>query len=116
MNASPLYMRMLTAEGPLDWHPASAELRAVGRHIVELCLRRGGSPAMLALHYAAAPSSIASTFVGISTREEVQRNIAALDATLDMSLLDEIDRLAEPVRHRIWKSGRPENYDPMMTD
>jgi L-galactose dehydrogenase len=116
MNASPLYMRMLTPEGPLDWHPASAELHETGRKIVELCKRRGASPSMLALHYASAPSSIASTFVGISTQEEVHQNIGAIDATLDLTLLDEIDRLAEPVRHRIWKSGLPENYDRMMTD
>jgi aryl-alcohol dehydrogenase-like predicted oxidoreductase len=68
------------------------------------------------LHYASAPSSIASTFVGISTQEEVLQNIGAIDATLDLSLLDEIDKLAEPVRHRMWKSGLPENYDRMMTD
>jgi L-galactose dehydrogenase len=116
MNASPLYMRLLTPEGPLDWHPASAELREVGRQVVDLCKRRGASPSKVALHYASAPSSIASTFVGISTQEEVLQNIGAIDATLDLSLLDEIDKLAEPVRHRMWKSGLPENYDRMMTD
>jgi L-galactose dehydrogenase len=38
INASPLHIGMLTAEGPPPWHPAS---RAVAQRIVRLCEKGG---------------------------------------------------------------------------
>jgi hypothetical protein len=37
-----------------------------------------------------------------------------MEGTADPEILREIEILAQPARGRIWKAGRPENYDPNM--
>jgi L-galactose dehydrogenase len=116
MNASPLHMRVLTEEGPPAWHPMSAEMREVGRKIVEACQARGRNVSEVALRFAYEHPVLASTFVGIKTRAEVDANIAAVEAPLDTDLIAELEAVAAPIRGKMWPSGLPENYDSMMKE
>ena len=50
----------------------------------------------------------------MSTTGEVRQNLKATGGTADPEILREIEILAQPARGRIWKAGRPENYDSNM--
>lgn len=113
INASPLGMRLLTEQGPPPWHPATPAIREASRGIVDLCRSRGVPVTDVALQYSACHPYAASTCNGFSTVAEVQANLRALAGNPDPALLAEIDRIAAPVQHVIWGSGRRENWDPM---
>jgi L-galactose dehydrogenase len=114
INASPLHMGLLTSSGPPPWHPAMPIVRETARRIVEFCQSRGVSVTDTALQFSLSNPSIASTFAGMSTSAEVRQNLKALEGAPDPEILQEIEILAQPARGRIWKAGRPENYDPNM--
>ena len=110
VNASALHMGVLTQRGAPDWHPAPPAVREAGRKIVELCAARGMDASQLALKFCFDASFVASTLVGMSTREHVASNLKALQFQSDPSLLAEIDEIVEPVRDFVWASGREENH------
>jgi L-galactose dehydrogenase len=114
INASPLHMGLLTPNGPPSWHPAMPIVRETARRIVDFCQSREVSVTDVALQFALSNQNLATTFAGMSRPEEVRRNLKALEGTSDPEILREIEILAEPARQRIWKAGRPENYDPNM--
>jgi L-galactose dehydrogenase len=114
INASPLHMGLLTPAGPPAWHPAMPIVRETARKIVDFCQERGVSVTDLALQFTLSNSNIATTFTGISTSDEVRRNLKAIEGTPDPEILREIEVIAQPARGRIWRAGRPENYDPNM--
>ena len=53
----------------------------------------------------------ATTLVGMSTVQHVERNIASLQCEPPEELLAEIHAIAAPVMNRWWPSGLPENWD-----
>jgi L-galactose dehydrogenase len=110
INASPLHMGLLTEHGAPSWHPASEAVKARGRAIVELCNARGLSPSTLAIQFACAHPYVASTLVGMATRDQVQANLDALRQPMDEELLRAVRNLAEPAANQVWTSGLPENY------
>jgi len=114
LSASPLHMGLLTPSGPPPWHPAMPVVRETARRIVEFCQTRGVSVTDTALQFALSSPVMASTFTGMSTTAEVRQNLKAMDGAADPGILSEIEILAQPARGRIWKAGRPENYDPNM--
>jgi L-galactose dehydrogenase len=114
INASPLHMGLLTPSGPPPWHPAMPVVRETARRIVEFCQSRGVSVTDTALQFALSNQDLASTFTGISTTAEVRQNLKAMEGQPSPEILQEIEKLAQPARGRIWKAGRPENYDPNM--
>jgi L-galactose dehydrogenase len=114
INASPLHMGLLTPAGPPAWHPAMPIVRETARKIVDFCQGRGVSVTDLALQFTLSNSNIATTFTGISTSDEVRRNLKAIQGAPDPEILREIEVIAQPARGRIWRAGRPENYDPNM--
>ena len=115
INASPLHMRLLTDTGPPDWHPASPAVRSAALRIGELCRQRGHDVADTALRFAAAHPAVASTLSGISTVDELRRNLRTLEGPPDAALLRAIHEVAAPVLRVMWPSGRIENLDPEMT-
>lgn len=114
MNASPLHMGFLTEAGPPAWHPILTDMRPIGQQLVEICRKHGRDISKVALRFAFDHPVLASTFVGIKTRAEVDANLAAIESPLDADLLNELEAAARPARGRMWPSGRPENYDSMM--
>jgi L-galactose dehydrogenase len=111
INAAPLHMRLLSSEGPPDWHPAPPALREVARSIVECSRAAGVDVAQVALRFCLDHPTVASTIIGMARQSEVEQNLRALEFTNDPDLLGRIARLVAPVKNQIWMQGRPENND-----
>jgi L-galactose dehydrogenase len=111
VNASPLHMGVLTERGAPKWHPAAEEVHRAGREIVRACETHGFKIGDVALRYCFDHPYAASTLVGMSTVEHVERNIGALECCPPEELMAEIRALVAPVLNRCWPSGRPENQD-----
>ena len=110
LNASPLHMRMLSDSGAPAWHPAPEPVKEAARRVVELCRATGAHAPTLALQFALKHEHVASTFVGMSSAEEVRQNIAALEGRPDPALLQEIDAIVAPVQGMMWISGFAWNH------
>ena len=111
INASPLHMGILTPQGAPDWHPAPPEVKFAGARIVELCRSHGVDASTVALRFCTDHPYAASTLVGMSDAQQVKRNLAAIDQTLDTALMEQIASIVAPVKNFIWSSGLPENAD-----
>ena len=111
INASPLHMGLLTAGGAPHWHPAPPSVKQVSAQVVELCQGYGAEPASVALRFCFSHPFVSSTLVGMSSAEQVQQNLRALDVELDPELLAQIEAVVAPVRDMTWASGRKENSD-----
>jgi L-galactose dehydrogenase len=111
INASPLHMGVLTERGAPSWHPAPQEVKDAGTKIVQACEARGFKVGDVALRFCLDHSYAATTLVGMSTTEHVERNIASIDCHPPQALMEEIRRIAAPVLNRWWPTGLPENQD-----
>jgi L-galactose dehydrogenase len=111
INAAALHLRILTREGPTAKHPASAEVKAVGVKVVDQLIAAGLDPAVAAVAYSLTHPYSASMLVGMSKVEEVRDNLGALNVQIPPDVLAEIDSLVEPVKDKLWRSGRLENDD-----
>jgi L-galactose dehydrogenase len=78
INASPLSMGLLTKEGPPTWHPAPVVLKDLAIKAASLAESRGMDIAKIALAHSLKLSNagISSTLIGMSTREEVTKNVS----------------------------------------
>ena len=112
INASPLGMRLLTDQGPPDWHPAPLRVVDVARQAAEFCRTRGADLSELALQFALGCDQVATTMVGMSKVSNVERNLAVLEKPLDEDLLTEVLKLVSPVANIYWEEGIAENFDP----
>lgn len=108
-NSAPLAMRLLSADGPPDWHPAPAEVRARCAEAARLCRRRGGDLGKLALQFSLRQSDIHTTVVGTASPQRVKENVRQAGEALDEELLAEVQGILAPVHNVTWASGRPEN-------
>jgi L-galactose dehydrogenase len=106
INASPLAMGLLTADGPPPWHPADPEIKDAARKAAELCRQRGADLSTLALAWVLREKRLATTLVGMTRRSEVDRNLRAMETAVDEGLLAEVERLLAPVKDRTWPSGK----------
>lgn len=111
INASPLHMGLLTEQGPPDWHPAPEKIRKAAREVVAVCRRRGLQPADVALRFCLNHPYVATTLVGMSRPEHVERNIRGMAARIAPEVYEEIQQIVAPVANTTWSSGRPENND-----
>lgn len=109
LSASPLSMGLLTQRGAPDWHPAGADIKAACRDVAALCERRGASIEKLAVQFALANPAIATTLVGSSKAENIEKNVKWLDEPMDEELLREVEALLAPIKDQTWPSGRAEN-------
>ena len=111
INASPLHMRVLTAAGAPDWHPAPQSVKDAGRQVVELCRQAKVDPADVALRFCLDHPYVSSTLVGMSKVEHVKNNLRALTFKTPPVLRQKIDQAIAPVKNVMWTQGRPENND-----
>jgi L-galactose dehydrogenase len=110
INASPLHMGIITERGAPEWHPAPQAVRDAGQQIVALCKARGVEASEVALKFCLDYAGAASTLVGLSSREHVERNLKAMELQVDAELLREIAEAVGPVKDVTWASGLEENY------
>lgn len=111
INASPLHMGVLTERGAPSWHPAPKEVQPAGAKIVRSCESRGLKVGDVALRYCLDHPYAATTLVGMSTVEHVERNIGAIACHPPAELMAEIREIAAPVMNRWWATGLAENWD-----
>lgn len=112
INGSITHMGILTENGAPAWHPAPAEIHAVGRRVCEYVRLHDANITDIALRFALAHPYIASTCVGMKTIDEVRQNLLVLDMELDRQLLAGIEELVAPMRNLNWAQGCPEYHDP----
>ena len=112
INASPLHMRVLTDLGPPGWHPAPKRVVEAGQRAAELCRTQGSNISDLAMQFALQHEEVATTLVGMSKAEHVDRNIRSVGVAPDTQLLASVLTIIAPVANVVWKEGRPENDDP----
>ncbi len=108
-NSAPLAMRLLSNEGPPDWHPAPAQLRAKCAEAAAFCRKHGTDLGKLALQFSMANPAMHTHIVGTASPARVLQNIADAEAALDPALLAEVQRILAPVHNLTWSSGRLEN-------
>ena len=108
-NSAPLAMRLLSNEGPPDWHPAPAALKAKCAEAAALCKAAGTDLGKLALQYAMANPDIHTHIVGTANPDRVLANLADAAEPIDRPLLARVLKVLEPVHNLTWPSGRPEN-------
>ncbi len=116
INASALHMGILTEGGAPSWHPAPAKVREAGKLAAEFCRSRGVDLPELALRFCFDYPLVASTLVGMSTRDQVRRNLHALSAPADPEMVRQVRAIFAPVFNYVWSSGRPENNDPVREE
>ena len=109
INASPLYMGMLTEAGAPDWHPAPGEMREAARCAAEFCRDRGYDIADMALRFCFDYPRVATTLVGMATREQVRSSLRAFESPADPQMVRKVRAIFAPVFNRFWSSGREEN-------
>ncbi|HUG53272.1 MAG TPA: aldo/keto reductase [Vicinamibacteria bacterium] len=102
INGSPFASGLLTDRGPADWHPASAEDRAVFRRAAEHCRRRGASISQLALRFACQHPEIPTTLFSSASPESVRRNVMWHGEPADPVLLSEVRAILRPVCDKEW--------------
>lgn len=108
-NSAPLAMRLLTLEGPPDWHPAPPELKAKCREAALHCQQRGADIGKLALQFSVANPDIPVNIVGSANPDRMLKNIREIEEPLDEELLAEVMDILKPVANTTWPSGRAGN-------
>lgn len=108
-NSAPLAMRLLSAEGPPDWHPAPPEVRAKCAEAAEYCRERGSDLGKLALQFSVANPDLHANIVGTASPERILSNIKEIEEPLDEELLAGVLEILKSIHNLTWQSGRPEN-------
>ena len=109
INASPLHMGMLTESGAPDWHPAPREMHDAAQAAADVCRACGSDISDLALRFCFDYPRVATTLVGMATREEVRRSLRAFEAPADRQIVRKVHAVVAPAFNRSWPSGRDEN-------
>ncbi len=103
INGSPFASGLLTDRGPADWHPASAEQRAVFADAAAWCRERGTSLGQLALQFAVSNPAVPTTLFSSASPESVERCVRWAEEPLDEQLLHEVRRILAPVTNTQWE-------------
>jgi L-galactose dehydrogenase len=106
INASPLHMGILSPGGVPAWHPAPAAVRAAGRRANEICKAHGLPVTVVALRFCLGHPTVTSTLVGMSTVNQVEENLRALEPGDDAAVIEEIVAAVGPNFNYVWPSGR----------
>jgi L-galactose dehydrogenase len=102
INGSPFGSALLTDRGPADWHPATAEERAIFKAAADFCRMEGSSIAKLALQFASQNPSLPTTLFSSANPESVRRNAEWHQEPIDLQLVAEVQKLLRPVRDKQW--------------
>ncbi|HEX4086028.1 MAG TPA: aldo/keto reductase [Chthoniobacteraceae bacterium] len=108
-NSAPLAMRLLSDDGPPQWHPAPEQVRAKCAEAAAFCRERNGSLSKLALQYSAANPHIPTNIVGTASPKRILQNIREIEEPLDEELLAGVLAILKPIHNITWPSGRAEN-------
>jgi aryl-alcohol dehydrogenase-like predicted oxidoreductase len=102
VNGSPFASGLLTDRGAAEWHPASTEDQSKFRQAAEFCRKQGTSISRLALQFSSQNLEIPTTLFSSADPETVRRNIRSHEEPYDMTLLEEVRRILDPVLNKEW--------------
>ena len=108
-NAAPLAMRLLTNEGPAEWHQAAPEVKAKCLEAARYCRERGSDLAKLALQFSVAHAEIPTNIIGTASPDRILQYIRQIEEPMDEELLRDVLKILEPIHNLTWSSGLPEN-------
>lgn len=108
-NSAPLAMRLLSDEGPPDWHPAPAPLREKCAEAAAYCRAQGTDIGKLALQFSVSNPDIPTHIVGTASPKRVVQNIEQAMEPYDPAVLEGVLEILKPVHNVTWPSGRAEN-------
>lgn len=111
ISASPFAMGVLTSHTLPDWHPAPPHVREVAKKAYDYAASRGTYLPDLALQFALANKEVDTILTGMSSEQELQRNLQAMASSIDAETLEGVKQILEPIRDFVWASGRPENNE-----
>lgn len=109
INASPLHMGLLTEAGAPEWHPAPIEIREAARSAAAFCRDRGSEISDLALRFCFDYPGVATTLVGMATREQVRNSLRAFEGPADPQMVCKVRAILAPGFNHFWPSGRDQN-------
>jgi aryl-alcohol dehydrogenase-like predicted oxidoreductase len=105
INAAPLAMGLLSAQGPPAWHPASATLKIHAQQAAAHCAARGYPIEKLAIQFAVSHPGVATTLVSSACPRLMRQNIEWAAAPPDLDLLREVRALLHPVLGETWDNS-----------
>lgn len=108
-NSAPLAMRLLSDEGPPEWHPAPQALKEKCAEAAKFCKDHGTSIGKLALQFSVSNPEIPTNIVGTANPDRILQNIREIEEPLDLEILAGVQKILEPVHNMTWSSGRAEN-------
>lgn len=111
INAAPLHMGMLTETGAPDWHPAPPQLRLAVKEVLAFCREQKIDLAELGLRFCFDYPRVASTLVGMSTTDQVRRNLDAFSTPASAELVSRVRAILGAATNVVWPSGKLENHD-----
>lgn len=109
ISASPLSMRLLTEQGPPNWHPAPEDIQQACARAAAHCQEKGVDIAKLAVQFGLANRDIATTLVGTANPDNLKKNVDWALSELDDVLLKDVQQILAPIHNKTWPSGLPEN-------
>lgn len=105
INAAPLAMGLLSAQGPPAWHPASASLKEHVQRAAAHCAERGYPIEKLAIQFAVSHPGVATTLVSAACPRLMRQNIEWAATPPDPDLLREVRALLHPVLGETWDNS-----------
>ncbi|HEU5080030.1 MAG TPA: aldo/keto reductase [Opitutaceae bacterium] len=109
-NSAPLAMRLLSDQGPPDWHPAPPRVRQACAEAAAYCRAHQVDFSEIALRYSLTLPGVHCTILGASSPDEVLRNVRACEApSPSAEMLRPLLEILKPALGVSWPSGRPEN-------
>ncbi len=112
MSASPLLQGLLTHNAPPEWHRSPDAVKQAAIEMAAKCDAAGENLASVALKYAVDYPHVATTIVGMSTANRVERNLKALELDIPDDLISDLLKIAKPVMNMMWFEGNPDNNIP----
>jgi len=114
ISAAILSCGLLTDRGAPEWfpgkkEPAVDEIKAACAKAAAHCRAKNVLLEQLAIQFAVANPRINTNIVGTADAAEIIQNVKWVESPLDHELLIELENIFEPVRNKLWSSGRPEN-------
>jgi L-galactose dehydrogenase len=84
-------------------------MREAAKSAAEFCKHRDCDISDLALRFCFDYPKVATTLVGMATREQVLKSLRAFEALADPQIVRKVRAIFAPVFNRFWSSGREEN-------
>jgi aryl-alcohol dehydrogenase-like predicted oxidoreductase len=102
INGSPFGSGLLTERGPAAWHPACPEDLAIFRAAAGFCREQGSSLSQLAMQFSSQNPELPTTLFSSANPDSVVRNVRWSEEPYDAGLLEEVQKILEPVRNKEW--------------